>query len=408
MTSEPFIFPFRLLANVRADRRSPYGEAERRILSHAAAAVADREIRSWPGYAPTPLQSLRGIARALGIERVWYKDESGRFGLGSFKALGGAYGVLLLLKREVERRTGTSDVRTEDLRAGRYQGMVSDITVTCASSGNHGRSVAWGAQMLGCRCVIYLHAAVSERRAKAIAGLGAEVVMVQGIYDDAVRRADEDARRYHRFVISDTSYPGYLEIPRDVMQGYTVMVREALDQLPAGERPTHVLVQAGVGGLAAAVCAHLWEAWGSERPILVVVEPEEADCCYRSSVKGRPTTVPGQLRTIMTGLAAAEPSLLAWEILERGADFFLTIPDEPSRAAMRLLAGGKHGDPPIAAGESGAAGLAALMTAIPDGKARDELRLGPSARVLVFGTEGATDPEIYERIVGRRTSGLEG
>jgi diaminopropionate ammonia-lyase len=273
--------------------------------------------------------------------------------------------------------------------------------VTCATAGNHGRSVAWGAEMFGCRCVVYVPTVTSKARVAAIAAHGAAVVRTSGNYDEAVRRCDDDARRQGHFVVSDTSYAGYMDVPRDVMQGYSVMVAEILEQLPHGERPSHVFVQGGVGGLAAAVCAHLWETWGEERPTTVVVEPDSADPLFRSAEAGRPTPVPGDYDTIMAGLAAGEVSLLAWEILEHGADCFMTIPDAAAETAMRLLADGAAGDPRIVAGESGAAGLAGALAAMQDAKARESLQLRSDSRLLVIGTEGATDPESYTRIVGR-------
>lgn len=394
-------FAVRLLANPGGDRNRAYGPSERGILSHARHAEAQREISSWPGYRPTPLVPLPGLAQSTGLAAIWYKDESTRFGLNAFKALGGAYAVQRVLASGLRKRAGLADVRAQDLMAGRYRDIVSKLTVTCATAGNHGRSVAWAAEMFGCRCVVYLPAVTSRHREAAIAAHGVDIVRTTGNYDEAVRRCDDDARRLGRLVVSDTSYPGYTEIPRDVMQGYTVMVAEALEQLPPGERPTHVFVQAGVGGLAAAVCAYFWEAWGVERPILVVVEPDGADPLFRSAAAGRPTPLPSEYHTIMAGLAAGEVSLLAWRILEKGADAFLTIPDQAAEAAMRLLAQGVAGDPPIVAGESGAAGLAGALAALQDATARNTLQLRSDSRVLVFGTEGATDPESYRRIVGR-------
>jgi len=391
----------RLFQNPRADLDRAYGPSERAIVSRAAFEEARAEITAWPGYAPTPLRSLKGLAKAAGIDRLWYKDESHRFELGSFKALGGAYAVLRLLAREVSARAPGVPVAALDLVVGRYGTITRGITVTTATDGNHGRSVAWGAQVFGCSCVIYVPAKCSEGRQKAIEGYGARVVRVDGTYDDAVRRAAADAEANGWHVVSDTSYTGYMDIPRDVMQGYALMVEEAISQLPASERPTHVFVQGGVGALPAAVCGHLWETWGRQRPRLVVVEPHSADCLYRSAVNGRPTPAEGDLDTVMAGLACGEVSLLAWALLERGADDFMTIPDEAAVAAMRRLAEGNELDRPMVAGESGVAGLAAVLCAAGDEEARAALGLWPDARVLVFGTEGATDPAVYARIVGR-------
>jgi diaminopropionate ammonia-lyase len=317
-----------LLPNPLTDRASQYDQARREILCHEAGRRAQAEISTWPGYAPTPLHALPGLARRTGVGTILYKDESRRFGLGSFKALGGPYGVLRALGREIGTETPEFAVATSGARSP---------TVTCATAGNHGRAVAWGARMYGCRSIIFVPAVTSEHRAAAIAAFGAEVVRTSGDYDSAVRVAQAEASRNGWIVVSDTSYEGYEDIPRAIMQGYTVLVAEALDQLPGGRPPTHVFVQAGVGGLAAAVCAHLWEALGPDRPILTLVEPEGAACCLRSGRSGRPTTVPGPFDTMMGCLACGEPSDLAWRILREGSDFFLTITDDASAITMRRL-----------------------------------------------------------------------
>jgi diaminopropionate ammonia-lyase len=267
------------------------------------------------------------------------------------------------------------------------------LTVTCATDGNHGRAVAWGARRAGCRAVIYVHQHVSAGRVEAIEAFGAEVRRVPGNYDDSVRQCAVDAARQGWTVVSDTSWPGYEDIPKDVMQGYTVLATEAAKQ---GARPTHVFVQAGVGGLAAAILSWFWEREGADRPIIVVVEPAKADCLYASAAARTLITIGGDLDTVMAGLSCGEPSRLAWQLLAPGVDAFMAIPDAAAESAMRELA--KDG---IVGGESGVAGLAGLMAASQDGPMRDELRLTETSRVLVFGTEGATDPAIYARIVGR-------
>jgi diaminopropionate ammonia-lyase len=258
MSSLPAI-PVDLFLNPACARDAAYGDARRAILGQPALEVAKAEIRSWPGYAVTPLHSLQSIARHMKVGAIHYKDEGGRFGLGSFKALGGAYAVARLLCQVVGQRMGRV-VTTADLMTSPCRELAGEITVTCATDGNHGRSVAWGAQLFGCQCVIYIHATVSEGRRQAIERYGATVVRTAGNYDDSVRQADADAKAMGRYVISDTSYEGYMDVPRDVMQGYQLMVEEAAQQL--GAAPTHVFVQGGVGGLAAAVCGYFWERPG--------------------------------------------------------------------------------------------------------------------------------------------------
>ena len=385
------------LANPAANRMTPYGARRSEILGADALALAQRELTQWQGYAVTPLHSLPALAQAMGVASVHYKDEGSRFGLGSFKALGGAYAVARLLCRELGAQLGRT-LTTQDLLTPELHALCGGITVTCATDGNHGRSVAWGAQLFGCQCVIYIHATVSEGRKEAIAQYGAQVVRTAGNYDDAVRQADLDAKQYGRFVISDTSYPGYMEVPRDVMQGYQLMVEEAAQQLP--ERPTHIFVQAGVGGLAAAVCGYFWERDAGDRPIYVVVEPDKADCLTQSAKAGQLTAVTGDIDTLMAGLACGEVSHLAWEILEKGTDAFCVTPDDAAVAAMRLLAHPLGSDPVIVAGESAVAGVAAAIAASQSDAARQTLGLNADSRILFFGSEAATDPALYEQLVG--------
>jgi diaminopropionate ammonia-lyase len=241
--------------------------------------------------------------------------------------------------------------------------------------------------------VIFVHETVSQGRRDAIAKYGAEIRVVPGNYDDAVREAQKQAEANSWFVVSDTSYPGYTEVPRDVMQGYRLMADEAADQI--SEAPTHVFIQGGVGGVAAAVSVQMRARFGAGVK-LIVAEPDKADCLLASAEAGEPVTVPGDLDTLMAGLACGEPSLLAWQELERGAFAFMSVTDESAVACMKLLA---HQTPPIVAGESAVAGLAALLLAMQEPYARAALGLGADSRVLLFGTEGATDPEVYDRLV---------
>jgi len=228
---------FHLLPNPKPVRRGQYAEKGRaKILSLDSLSRARTEIASWPGYRPTELRRLDGLASAAGVRSILYKDEGARFGLGSFKALGGAYAVASFLQGAVAARTGCRP-STAMLAAGKLQAVTSNITVTCATDGNHGRSVAWGARKFGCRCVIYVHPGVSKGRRDAIASYGAEIKVVSGTYDEAVRQAADDAARNGWQVVSDTSYEGYTDIPRDVMQGYGVIMDEVIDQLSDGNIP---------------------------------------------------------------------------------------------------------------------------------------------------------------------------
>ena len=386
--------------NPSADPEAPYGPEERSVVSLARHRRVRREIESWPGYRPTPLRRLDDLARRTGVAEVRVKDEGGRFGLGSFKALGGAYGVFRAVAEEVADRSGEEPPAADELVRGRTDPEVRKVTVTCATDGNHGRAVAWGAEIVGCRCVVYLPTHVTETREEAIASHGARVVRVDGDYDDAVARAERDAAARGWIVVSDTSYEGYDRIPRAIMQGYTVMVAEVLDKLGEDPLPTHVFLQGGVGGLAAAVAGHFWERFGPERPRMVVVEPEEADGLYRTAGAGELREASGSLETLMGGLACRAVSPVAWTILTRGADAFVRIPDGAAVEAMRVLARGEGGDPPVVAGESGAAGAGALLRIGSDPEARRLLALDAESRVLLFITEGATDPGRYRELVG--------
>ena len=376
--------------NPNAASAVPYPNRLKPIIGLEAHRDAYAEISSWPGYQPTPMRAAPILASELGLESVWVKDESGRFGLGSFKALGGAYGV-----RQVMKEGG---------------GGAAGLTVTCASDGNHGRSVAWGAEMFGCDAVIYLPGHVTEVRADAIRAFGARVVRVDGEYDEAVARSARDAHENGWTVISDTSYPGYMDIPRVVMVGYTVMVWEALSILGAWRNtmdvssaipqlPSHLFIQGGVGGLAAAVIGHLWERLGEDRPVAVIVEPEAADGLLCSARAGRPEPSRGDLHTVMAGLSCREVSPLAWDIVGAGAHAFMTVPDGGIAPLMRAAARGELGEP-FEGGESGVAGLLGLIEVARDEDRRREIGLDERSRVLVFNTEGATDPELYGRIVG--------
>ncbi|WP_418320213.1 diaminopropionate ammonia-lyase [Piscinibacter sakaiensis] len=383
-----------------APASEPYGPVRSEILNDAGFNAAQREICQWPGYAPTPLRELPALAERLGVASVHYKDEGDRFGLKSFKALGGAYAVYRLLAQAIARRNGGEPVRAADVVAGRWREVVKDITVTCATDGNHGRSVAWGAQLFGCRCVIYIHATVSEGRGAAIAKYGAEVIRVRGNYDDSVRHADAQAKANGWTVVSDTTYEGYRAIPIDVMHGYGVMSREIVEQIGATP-PTHVIVQAGVGALAASVAAAFWLAWGDKRPKLVIVEPTEADCYLQSAQAGKPVAVTGALDTVMAGLACGEVSPAAWEIVSAAADGYLAIDDHYALDGVRLFANPQRGDPAIVSGETGATGLGALLAAREHRELAELLGIDAQSRVLLLGSEGDTDPEIYRQITGR-------
>jgi diaminopropionate ammonia-lyase len=342
------------------------------------------QICAWDGYRETPLVSLAGLADHLGIGRLDVKYEDDRFGLGSFKSLGGAYAVE---------------------RVVRDRGSAAGLTVATASDGNHGLSVAWGARRHGATCRIYLHEKVSEGRAALIAAMGATVVRVAGNYDDSTHQAEADCQENGWTLVADTALDEADEAPSRVMAGYSVMAAEMMAQLDRA--PTHVFIQGGCGGLAAAMVRMLWNAWPDARPMFVLVEPDRADCLFRSAEAGQPVRIDGDLDTVMGGLSVGEVSLSAWRLLWPTVSGYLRIPDEAAIDAMRSLAEGRHGDAPLIAGDAGAAGVAGIVEAAADPDTRRQLGLGPDSHVLTIITEGAVDRAGWQDITGIELGPLE-
>jgi len=332
--------------------RTPLDPADEELLGPNAPIGPLRFLASL-GSVPTPLMGLPDLADSLGVGAIYLKNEGERLGLGSFKALGGAYAVERLASQP---------------------GMV----FTCATDGNHGKAVAYGARLVGARSVVFVHRGVSQPRIDAIAELGAEIVRVDGNYDDSVAEAARVSDERGWTVVSDTAWPGYERIPGLVMQGYTVIVKEAQDALP--ELPTHVFIQAGVGGLAAAVAGHF-----AHRPTFVVVEPARAACLFESARAGRLITIDPQPPTVMAMLECYRPSLSAWRVLSHLADAFMTVDEDEAAEAVKSLA-------PISASESGAAGLAGLMQAARDPRIREQLSIDRSSRVFLIVSERSAPP----------------
>jgi diaminopropionate ammonia-lyase len=386
-----------LLLNNHPDHRAPLAQADAALFSVAAARDVERFLRHRKGHRETPLLSLPGLARELGIAAIRIKDEGHRLGLGSFKALGGSYAVIRLVLEEAASKLGRP-VDIGELHEAEVRQVAQGMTVACATDGNHGRSVAQGAQLVNAKCVIFVHQGVSEQRIAAIAAFGAQIVRVEGNYDDSVAEAARVARDRNWITVSDTSWPGYERIPGFVMQGYTALVSEALRQ--CADRPTHVFIQAGVGGIAAAVAAHLSILFGADRPFFTVVEPALADCVHASARAGHLVKVEHGRPTVMAMLECYEPSMVAWRILSRAADAFMTVEDAEAVNVMKRLAHPAQGDPAIVAGESGGVGLAGLMKIAVDENARSRINLGPDSRVFLINTEGATDPRLYEQLAG--------
>ncbi|WP_312530045.1 diaminopropionate ammonia-lyase [Comamonas sp.] len=395
-----------LIANPRA-QRSAYPTDLQAIMCVERAQESRRWLSSWQGIArqATPLRDLPGLAQQLGIASFSLKDESLRSSLGSFKALGAP----VALVRQILRLHPGLDPAA--ILSGRYAEQLRGYTVISATDGNHGRSLAAAARDAGCGCQIVLHAQVSAEREQAIAAYGAEIVRIAGNYDASVEEAARLAQVNGWQVISDTSYEGYEDIPRDVMQGYSTIAAEVIEQTgtqPGGASAfSHVFLQGGVGGMAAGLASYLWEVHGAQRPRLVVVEPAQADCLLQSAIQGRPAQATGSVDSVMAGLACGETSPLAWKFLAPSVDHFMTVEDDAAIAAMRTLAQGVGGDIPVVAGESGVAGLAALQVLRGDAAGWAALGLDAQSRVLIINTEGATAPQVYAELVGEPAAAVE-
>jgi diaminopropionate ammonia-lyase len=361
--------------------------------------MAQSMLAFCPQARPTPLIALPVLAAKLGIGSLQIKDEGHRLGLGSFKALGGAYAVLRLVLGRAAAALGYQ-VQPSEIVSPAVRAIAARLTVACATDGNHGRSVAAGARIAGCRCVIFVHAGVSAARLEPIRAQGADIRVGAGTYDDCVREARETAEREGWIIVADTAWEGYEDIPLTVMQGYTVMAGEAFDVLD--QPPTHLFLQAGVGGMAGAAAAHAQAVYADRSPMIIIVEPERAACLMASAKAGMAQSIAHDQPTLMAMLECYTPSSLAWEILRSLAQGYMALREEEAVMAMRRLAYPEPGDPAIIAGESGCAGFAGLLAALQDRPTRQALRLDHTARVLIFNSEGASDPALYERWVGQK------
>ena len=389
-----------LFLNPRATR-ADYPAELSAIMNIAQAHQSRQWLSSWRGiHRPaTPLYDLPDAAARCQVGRLCLKDESVRSPLGSFKALGAP----IALVRQILRLH--PDFEPAAILTGRYAEALRGYTVISATDGNHGRALAAAAQDAGCRCVIVLHAHVSPEREQAIAAYGADIVRIAGNYDESVQEAARLAAAHGWQVIADTSYDGYEDIPRDVMQGYGAIAEEIVEQTSAQRGRagafTHVFLQGGVGGMAAGLASYFWEYHGPQRPCFISVEPAQADCLLQSAIQGRPAKATGTVDSVMAGLACGETSPLAWRFLQPCVDAFMTIEDEQAIEAMRTLSQGSERDTPIVAGESGVAGLAALEWLRSDPQRSEQVGLTAESRVLIISTEGATAPREYTRLVGQ-------
>jgi diaminopropionate ammonia-lyase len=386
------------ILNTHPNYNKPLSASDAETFGIAASDQAERFAAQRAGYRPTPLYALPALAEHAGVAMIYVKDEGQRLGMGSFKALGGYYAVVQIVCEEASRRLGRA-IGLSDLDGADVRAIAGELTFGCATDGNHGKSVAAGAKAVGARSVIFVHSGVSDERVDAIAAYGAEMVRVAGTYDDSVREADRACAENGWIVVSDTSWPGYERIPGLVMQGYTAMLKEIVREIPSP--PTHVFVQAGVGGLAAAVAAHFDIVYGANRPKFIVVEPDRAACLYESMRRGELTKVDHGEPTIMAMLECYEPSLLAWDILSRKADAFVAVSETEAVDAMQRLAQPEGVDPAIVAGESGGAGVAGFLHVIKNPQYAKALGIDGKSRILFLNTEGATDRGRYRKLIGK-------
>ena len=371
------------------------------VMSTQNVAKAQAFHRSFPQYAVTPLAELPGMAKRLGLGSLAVKDESYRFGLNAFKVLGGSFAMGRYIAQELGR--DVSQVDYGYLTSGKLKEEFGQATFFTATDGNHGRGVAWAANKLGQKAVVHMPKGSAKSRFDNIAKEGAQVTIEEVNYDDCVRMAAaEAAQTEHGVVVQDTAWEGYEDIPAWIMQGYGTMAGEAAEQL--GERPTHVFVQAGVGSLAGAVVGDFVNQYPDNPPKFIVMEAQIADCLYQGAVAGdgKPRIVGGDLQTIMAGLACGEPNTIGWDILRNHVDAFLSCPDWVSAKGLRMLAAPVKGDPAVCSGESGAVGMGVISTLMEDDayqELREALGLDGSSKVLLFSTEGDTDPDKYREIV---------
>ncbi|ACO86601.1 diaminopropionate ammonia-lyase [Clostridium botulinum] len=360
--------------------------------------------QSFPQFTKTPLVNLDNLAKHLGVAGIYVKDESYRFGLNAFKVLGGSFSMGKYLAKRLGK--DISELSYEKLNSEDARKKLGDITFITATDGNHGRGVAWTATQLNQKSIVYMPKGSSLTRLENIRKEGAKASITEFNYDDAVRLAASEAKENGWVMVQDTAWEGYEEIPTWIMQGYGTMASEALEQLKElnVKKPTHIFVQAGVGSLAGAVQGYFASVFKDECPITVIVEADEADCLYRSAIAGdgKPRAVTGDMPTIMAGLACGEANTIGWEVLKSYSSTFVSCPDWVSANGMRMLGNPIKEDKKIISGESGAvtAGLLkAIMTEDDMKELREQLNLDENSRILLFSTEGDTDPDKYRKIV---------
>ncbi len=333
-------------------------------------------ISNWKGYSPTPLIELNKLSKELNLNKIFYKDENKRFELKSFKALGGAYAV-------------------EKISKGK-----KDIIISTATAGNHGRSVAWGARRLGLKCKIFISENVSEARGQAMADLGAEVIKVKGNYEKSLVECIKQSTDNNWQIVQDVAWKEYKLVPMYTMAGYSVMMREIIDQIK-NDKITHIILQAGVGGMAGAMVAGV-ARYLSYVPTIIIVEPDSAACVMESVKSGKIEKIEIKRESLMGGMSCGEVSLVPWEILKNSVKYCISLPDDDIAKTMKLLGNGSLSDEKIIAGENSAPGVMSLVASCENETIKDKLKLNKQSNILLIGCEGDTDQEMYQKLINQK------
>ncbi|MEO0410543.1 MAG: diaminopropionate ammonia-lyase [Pseudomonadota bacterium] len=376
-----------------------YGEAQSAALDWAEAKRACAHLRSWPVYERTPLVNAAALADKLGVGSIWVKNEAERLPLKSFKSLGGAYALAEYLCSAVEQETGARPDH-----ATLFEGALRDVAerfhVTAATDGNHGRSLAWGAQLFGAKATIFLPSGVSDERAQPLLDFGADIVRISGNYEAALAACAARAAQEDWVHLQDTSFGTFTASHKRIMEGYTLLAAEIIEQLPSDVHLTHSFLQVGCGGMASAITATFWNHFGAHAmPAPILVQSVEADPLVQTFETGKRFVHTGAHDTLMVGIACGEIAPLCETLLYPVAHSAITVDDAAAVDVMKGFASGHFGEAPMTVGETGAAGLAALKTACGDADMREALGLTKASQVLVINSEGDTAPDTYRRLL---------
>ena len=344
-----------------------------KILSSEDIDEAYRTISSWNSYLSTPLISLNKLNEKLKLNKIFYKDESKRFHLKSFKALGGAYAVEKIIKGNDKK------------------------VISTATAGNHGRSVAWGSQKNGLKCKIFISEFVSESRAQVMRNFGADVIRVKGNYEDSLNECIKQSNQNDWQIVQDVAWEDYKLVPKLTMAGYSVMMKEISEQIK-NEKISHVILQAGVGGMAAAMVAGI-ARYLNYIPQIIIVEPDSAACVLASIKTGKIEKISIDKESIMGGMSCGEVSLVPWEILKNSVHYCVTISDDYVSKTVKYLANNKFSDEKIIGGECSTPGIASLVGLSNNHEIRKTINLNEDSSVLLFGCEGDADEELYQKLL---------